>query len=139
MDVRRSAVKWQFAFVYFYDIFVFSCFMTEQIDHVIYLLTRLRDAGVTLKLKAYNFLTETIHKMGEVICTRQLKIPSHTVSAITRFKARQNVTKLDLFLVLCNVFRRVVPNFAKIASQLSDNIRKTSPSTSNGTRKSLKR
>lgn len=46
------------------------------------------------------------------------------IDALCRLKYQTNLTQLQSFLRLCNVFRRFVPNFKYVANLLDEKIRK---------------
>lgn len=61
MDFALSADKWRIALVFLQELVVFFCFhrsAVEPLDHVKYVLTRLRVAGVTFRLHKCDFVTE---------------------------------------------------------------------------------
>lgn len=77
MDVALSADKLQFVAVYLGDSVVSFRFAANHIDHVKHVVTILRDAGVTVKLKKCNFFINTADHLGHVICARCFEIASH--------------------------------------------------------------
>lgn len=91
------------------------------------MLTFLRDAGVTLKLKKCNLFTETIDFLGIVTRLRRLETASHTTDAMKGIMAPRNVNELKSFLSFCNVFDRFFLNFASIASPCDDKFRNDQP------------
>ena len=127
IDVILAQVRWQYSLVYLDDIVVFSKTGEEHIDHVRSVLSLLADAGVTLKLKKCFFFTDKIDYLGHVIRPGKLQIAEHTTDAIRQLQAPTNLTELRSFLGLCNVFRRFVPNFARIAAPLNRKLRKGEP------------
>lgn len=98
MDVSLSRVKWQFTLFYLDDIVVFSRLPNERIDQVRQVLTLLRNAGVTLKLRKCEFFTNSIDFLGHVIRPGQLEVSSHTVDVIRDLKPPTNFTELRSFL-----------------------------------------
>lgn len=71
------------------------------------------------------FLHKQIHYLDHIIRPDRLEDANHTADAIYKLKTPTSVTEQRPFLELCNVFRRVVPNFANITSPLSSFLKKT--------------
>lgn len=81
---------------------------------------------MTLNLKICRFSPESINFLGYVKCPRCLKIDSQTTDVI-RGIAPTKLTEFNSFLGLRNVFRRFVPNFARLATMLNKKLRKDRP------------
>jgi len=127
MDVILSSVRWQFALVYLDDIFVFSTTVEDHFDHVRTVLGLLKDAGVTLRLDKCHFFSEAVDYLGHVVRPGRLAVSSKTCDAVRCFKPLRSTTDVRSFLGLCNVFRRFVPNFARVSAPLNDKLRKGEP------------
>lgn len=94
MDVIPSTVRLQYALVYIDDTVIFSGAPQKHIGHVCKILTLLRDAGVSPKLKKCKFFTEIIDYVGHIICLRRLEVSSHTTDTIRGLIAPTNLTEL---------------------------------------------
>lgn len=84
---------------------------------------------MTLKFNKCYFFTDTVDYLGHVIRPGKLEVASHTIDAIDGLNKPTTVTKLRLFLVFFNVFRRLVPNISIITSPLTNKLRKDEPAT----------
>lgn len=82
MDIVLSSVKWNFCLVYLDDIVVFSPDAKRHIEHLDHVLTLLRQAGLTIKLKKCYFLHERIEYLGHAITPGELRVASKTVTAV---------------------------------------------------------
>lgn len=89
------------------------------------LLTLRKKAGVTPRLKKCALLTNCIDYLGHDIKPGRLEVANHTTGAIRKRKVPTTDTELRSFLRLCNVFRWLVPGFARIASHLSKRVKTT--------------
>jgi hypothetical protein len=56
------------------DVIVFSSNCAAHLSHVNEVLTLLRDAGISLKLKKCHFFAETVHYLGHVIRSGRLGV-----------------------------------------------------------------
>jgi RNase H-like domain found in reverse transcriptase len=75
-------------------------------------------------LKKYFFFKETVNYIGHVICPGKLAVAANNTRALREEKPPTTQTEIRSFLGLCNVYRRFVAGFAKIASPLNALIRK---------------
>lgn len=82
------------------------------------------NAGKKLKLKKCNSYTETMDFFGLVILARWIETAFHTTNAIKVLNPLTNVTKLHLFLGICNVFCLVATIFICTAAPRSRKLEK---------------
>lgn len=129
MYVLLSAVKYQFVLVYLDDIVIVSRSPTKHIAHVRRVLSILKNAVMTLKLKKCRFFAETIDYLEQILRSRRFEKASHTTDARRERKGPTNLTELHSILVLCTVFRRIVPNNARLASSIYRKLKKAQLST----------
>ena len=64
---------------------------------------------------------------GHVVRPGKLQVAEQTPKAIEGFPEPTNTTDVRSFLGLCNVFRRFVPNFARVAAPLNLMLQKGQP------------
>lgn len=79
---------------------------------------------VTLKLKKGEFFKNRVDYLGQFTRPRCLAIILHTIESICSVQVPSDVTELRSYLGLCNVFRRLIPHFARIAVPLFRKLRK---------------
>lgn len=82
-----------------------------------------------MTVKRCQFFSETIDYLVHVIRPRRLEIASHLTDAIRELKEPKKLTELCSFLGFCNVCRRFVLNFARLAAPSNDKLRKDQPKT----------
>ena len=119
LDIILSRVKWRFALVYIDDIIVYSKTVSEHFHPLREVLTLLRAAGVSLKISKCAFFDEEVEYLGHVVKPGRLEMQSRNTDAIRRARPPTNITELRSFLGMCNVYRRFVPNFARVAAPLT--------------------
>ena len=127
VDVILAGIKWQHCLVYLDDVIVFSNSVERHMVHVDHVLTLLRSAGVSLKLKKCNFFTQSVSYLGHVIRPGRLSLADKNTRALREAKHPSTQTELRSFLGICNVYRRFVPNFARIAAPLNRMLKKGEP------------
>lgn len=124
IDTILLLVRWWHAPTYLDNIVIFLGIPQEHIGHVCKVLMLSRDTKVTLQLKKCKFFTETINYLDHVICLRRLDVASPATDAIRGSKELTTLAELRFFLGLCNVFRRSIPNFVRLAAALIQRLKK---------------
>ena len=79
----------------------------------------LQEAGFSLKLKKCDFLKNKVYYLGHVVRPGKLAFAQKTTKAVEEFRLPENQTHIKSFLEICNIYRRFVTNFARIAAPLS--------------------
>ena len=124
LDIILSGVRWQICIVYLDDVIVFSRTHEEHADHLDTFLSLLRTAGISLKLKKCSFFRPKVHYLGHVISPGKLSVADTAADAFKTFTFPRTLMQVRSFLGACNVYRRFVKGFAKIARPLTDMTRK---------------
>lgn len=91
----------------------------DHFKHTGIVLCLLQRAGEAIKLKNCPFLTNIIDYLGYIIRPGRLKVGGYTVDAICQPRTPTKVIERRSFSGLCNIFRRFVPDFPRIASTSS--------------------
>ena len=124
LDIILSGVRWQICLVYLDYVIVFSRTHGEHAQHLDTVLSLLRSAGISLKLKKCSFFQPKVHYLGHVISPGKLSVAEAAADAFKTFTFPRTLTQVRSFLGACNVYRRFVKGFAKIARPLTDMMRK---------------
>ena len=124
LDIILSGVRWQICLVYLDDVIVFSRTHGEHAKHLDTVLSLLRSAGISFKLKKCSFFQPEVHYLGPVISPGKLGMAEAAADAFKTFTFPRTLTQVRSFLGACNIYRRFVKEFAKIARPLKDMTRK---------------
>mgnify|MGYP003411260331 FL=1 len=127
LDMLLAKVKWNFALVYLDDVIIYSHSLKDHLVHVDYVLSLLRNAGISLKLQKCNFFQPRVDYLGHVVTPGKLSVAEKNIETIRQAKHPQNRTELRSFLGMCNVYRKFVPHFAKKAAPLTELLKKGQP------------
>jgi len=82
-------------------------------------LTRLRKAGVTLKVAKCHFFQEEVEYLGHVIRPARVHVLEKNLRALRGLRYPETQTQMNSVLGMGGVYRRFVADFAKIAKPLT--------------------
>jgi len=82
-------------------------------------LTRLREAGVTLNLEKCTWFSDEVEYLGHIVRPGQLHVHNKNVDALKHASFPTTKAQLKIFLGMCNVYRHFVKDFAKLAKPLN--------------------
>ena len=124
LDIILAGYRWQTCLVYLDDVIVFSRNEEDHIRHVREVLTALRDAGVTLKLRKCEFFTTSVKYLGHIIRPGRLEIDLARTAALKQAHHPKDQSELRSFLGCCNVYRRFIRDYTKMAAPLYAKLKK---------------
>lgn len=127
MEVTLSAIKWKTALIYLDDILIFSKAVEDHMELVGKVLLLLVGASVTRKPEKHDWLAENMNYCEHLNHPGHLEIYESITEVIQELQDRTTKTDVRSFPWLCNIFRRFVPNFSKIAVPLNKKPRKDQP------------
>ena len=124
LDIILSGVRWQTCLIYLDDVIVFSRSAEQHVRDVDKVLSLLRAAGVTLKLKKCFWFQNRVDYLGHVITPGKLSVATENTDAFKTAVFPKTLTQLRSFLGAANVYRRFIKDYSKVARPLTAMLRK---------------
>jgi len=118
LDIFLSGLERQICLVYLDDVIIFSANVEQHVKDVDTVLHRLHEAGDTLNSNKCTSFCDEVECLGHIVRRGQLHVHQKSVDALKNAKFPTTKTQLKSFLGMCNVYRRIVKDFAKRAKPL---------------------
>ena len=115
-----------FAAAYLDDIIIYSNSWEEHIKHITEILSRIANAGLTLKPSKCVFASATVDYLGHIVGVGKVEPRQLKISAIVNFPKPQSKHQLRQYLGLCGYYRKFLPHYAHLASSLNEMLKKGS-------------
>uniref|UniRef100_V5GHR5 RNA-directed DNA polymerase n=1 Tax=Anoplophora glabripennis TaxID=217634 RepID=V5GHR5_ANOGL len=116
----------KFVIMYVDDILVFSETAEDHFAHLRVIFTKLRDAGLTIKLRKCRFARRNIHFLGHILTPEGIQMDPDRIAAIMEFRAPRNIKELRSFLGLVNYDRRFCKGCSELVKPLLHVLKKKS-------------
>jgi RNase H-like domain found in reverse transcriptase/Reverse transcriptase (RNA-dependent DNA polymerase)/Retroviral aspartyl protease len=127
LDMILAKVKWNYALIYLDDVIIYSKTVKEHMTHLDEVLGLLKNAGASLKLRKCHFFQTKVNYLGHVIYPGKLAVSKKNIDTIEKAVYPTKRSELRSCLGMCNVYRRFVQGFARIAAPLTDLLKKGQP------------
>ncbi len=105
LDMIISGYKWHTCLAYLYDVIVFSKNLGEQIDHVDAVLSALREAGVSLNLRKFQFFTDRIRNLGHIFRAGTPEVEEAATASLKELRHPTTPVELRSFLCIADSLR----------------------------------
>ena len=115
-DILRGCT---FAMGYLDDIIIYSRSEQEHLEHLEEIFTRLKSAGLKLKLEKCCFFKKHIQYLGHLISADGIQPLPKKLESIAKMPAPKNPKEVKQFLGLVGYYRKFVPRFADISRVLT--------------------
>ena len=108
-----------FAIGYLDDIIIYSRSEKEHLEHLEKIFTRLKAAGLKLKLEKCCFFKKHIQYLGHLISADGIQPLPEKLENIAKMPAPRNPKEVKQFLGLVGYYRKFIPRFADISRVLT--------------------
>jgi hypothetical protein len=116
----------KFVVVYFDDVFIYSKFLDEHIEHIKCVFAVLGKECLYANLAKCTFCTDKV-VFGFVVSAHGVEVDEEKIKAICEWKSPQNVSQVRSFLGLAGFYRRFVKGFSTIAAPINELTKKEVP------------
>ena len=114
----------KFVIVFIDDILVYSGSSEEHAEHLRTVLQILRERQLYAKFSKCRFWLDKVAFLGHVISAEGISVDPQKIEAIVNWKPPTNVSEVRSFLGLAGYYRKFVEGFSKIATPLTNLLKK---------------
>lgn len=113
-------LKFKYVYHYLDDIVIYSKSMREHVNHLREVLSRLRQAGLTVNPEKVNFATSKFSFLGHIVSSDgNVSIDQERTRAIREFLPPCDAKGIARFLGMINYFHKYIPRLADVAAPLN--------------------
>ena len=124
-DVFKNQLR-RFVLVFFDDILVYSATWDEHLRHLKEVLEVLRSHTLHVKLKKCSFGQTKVHYLGHIISQEGVLVDLEKISAMVQWPIPRSPKAMRGFLGLMGYYRKFIQDYGKIATPLTNMLKKNS-------------
>ena len=127
MDTVLQGLQWRSCLVYSDDVVIFGRTEQELISRMGDVFSRLKQAGLKLKLRKCRLFSRKTDYLRHVISEHGVMVSPDKIAAVKNWPTPKNVTDVRSFLGIAAYYRHFVAGFATIATSLHHLTEKFAP------------
>ena len=117
----------KFAAAYLDDLVIYSSTWRDHLQHIRFMLQRLQEAGLTVKLCKCQFGMQQCTYLGFVVGSGLLRPEVDKLQAIKQLPIPNTKRDIRAFLGITGYYRKFIANYATVAAPLTDLTKKNFP------------
>jgi hypothetical protein len=114
----------KFVMMFIDDILIYSKSMKEHEEHLQIVLQWLQDHQLYAKFSKCEFWIKEVPFLGHVVSPEGITVDPGKVKEVLEWKPPTTVSEVRSFLGLAGYYRRLIPNFSKIAKPITELLKK---------------
>ena len=119
MERVLRGLQWEECLIFLDDVVVFGRDFRETVERLEHVLSRLKEAGLTLKPSKCIFFQREVAYLGHIVGMHGVKCDPAKIVAVREWPVPRTLTQVRAFLGLASYYRRFVRGFSTIASPLT--------------------
>ena len=89
----------------------------EHCNRIEWVLRKLYQNNITLKLDIFKFITQELQFLGFILSETGITTSPEKVEVIQNFSKPKNVRQLQSFLGICNYYRKFQQNYSELTAR----------------------
>ena len=125
MRVVLHGIEWDGMLAYLADIIVYARTFHEHLRNLDFVLSRLELHGLTLKPSKYTLFKSEVKFLGHIVSKSGVSCDPEKVACVSNWPIPKSLKEVRQFLGLASYYRKLVKDFAKLATPMHNLIKKS--------------
>ena len=124
MEQTMKGLQWRTCLLYIDDLICFSKTEAEHATRLEEIFSRLRDAGLKIKVSKSKVMQREVEFLGHVVSSEGVKMDPGKVSAILNMTEPGNAKEVRAVMGMFSYYRQYIPNLSTLAAPLFELMKK---------------